>query len=109
MSTENNREKTFASGAGDFNPRKMSSKELELRDNVLDALANSARVGGAAAITIQVDRDIVRLIGEVNNPDAKDEAYNLAINVPGVKRVQNELIVTPPNPLSDFPTVIDRP
>ena len=109
MSNEETRRKTFASGAGDFNARKMSSKELELHDNVLDALANSPRVGGAASITIQVDRDIVRLIGEVNNQDAKEEAYNLAINVPGVKRVENELIVQPPTPLSDFPTRIDQP
>lgn len=109
MSTENDRDRTFASGADHFNPRKMTSKEQELQDNVLDALSNSARVGGAAAITIQVDRDIVRLVGEVNDQEAKDEAYNLAVNVPGVNRVQNDLIVLPPTPRSQLPTRIDQP
>ena len=109
MSTNNDRERTFASGADHFNPRNISSKEQQLRDNVLDALSNSARVGGAAAITIQVDRDIVRLVGEVNDQDAKDEAGALAINVPGVNRVENDLIVLPPTPRSQLPTRIDQP
>lgn len=109
MSNDETRRKTFASGAADFNARKMSPQEQEVWDNVLDALSNSERVGSAATITIQVDHHIVRLIGEVNSQDAKDEAYNLAVNVPGVNRVENELIVEPPTPLSDFPTVIDRP
>lgn len=85
--------------------------EAEIRGNVLDALANSERVGSIAAITIQVNKDVVRLIGEVSDQTAKDEAYALAINVPGVTNVENELIVLEPTPLNELPnnTAVRQP
>lgn len=86
-------------------------QEADIRSNVLDALANSERVGSIAAISIQVNKDVVRLIGEVSDQEARDEAYALAVNVPGVNSVENELIVLPTTPLNELPnnTAIRQP
>jgi osmotically-inducible protein OsmY len=104
MSKARDKDKTIEAGPDRSAPRKIEQREEEIRGNVLDALSNSPRVSSIAAITIRVDRDVVRLSGQVDDQEAKEEAEALTINVPGVNKVENDLIVMAPTPLGQFPS-----
>ena len=77
--------------------------ESKIADALLQALAGAEDIN-SAAVEIEVDhKGMVRLSGQVDTEAAKELAEGITRNVPGVHRVENNLIAMAPPPLSDFP------
>lgn len=67
---------------------------------VTNAIAWSGNVH-YSEIGVEADAGVVRLYGLVENPSEKDAAYDVAVHVPDVTQVVNDIKVNIPDALSD--------
>lgn len=76
----------------------------DIRLDVLKALAGTEQIN-AAAISIEVENGLVRLVGQVDDQHLKDLAEGITRNVPGVHGVENNLITLERTPLNQLPSL----
>jgi osmotically-inducible protein OsmY len=78
-------------GQADQLPRSSTSVTEPLKEKVAAALNGEP---GLAAVSVEVNADgTVMLNGTTNNQENKTKASQIALNVPGVQSVQNNLVV----------------
>lgn len=75
-------------------PSETSVSDSDLVSAVSLALAD-ANVPGSEFIQISARNGIVRLAGRLRTRDAASRAANVALKVPGVRRVESEITVAP--------------
>tara|TARA_R110002096_G_scaffold301085_1_gene495845 strand:- start:38 stop:709 length:672 start_codon:yes stop_codon:yes gene_type:complete len=63
-----------------------------IAEKILQALERSANLE-AKGIRVQVDEDTVQLKGRVHSIKEREEAEKEAYNIPGVRKVQNDLVI----------------
>jgi osmotically-inducible protein OsmY len=80
-------------GVGLYASDKTPVSDDNLTDKVKLKLAQDTVVKGGG-LTIDVKNGVVTLSGKVENPNQKSKAEKLAKKVPGVKGVNNQIVVT---------------
>ncbi|MGZ4357484.1 MAG: BON domain-containing protein [Gaiellaceae bacterium] len=69
-------------------------KPSQIKQQVTDALQRAASLD-ARSISVSVSDGAVHLYGEVHSPYEKRIAENAAKSAPGVKKIDNDIVVTP--------------
>jgi osmotically-inducible protein OsmY len=66
----------------------------ELEERVEDALLEAKQLN-LSHVDVDVENGVVYLIGEMDTSDSKIKAHEIAVSIPGVKKVVNKLEVEP--------------
>jgi BON domain len=85
----------FVEACNTSQPPNQQVKDSQITTEVKGKLATNVRASSLANIEVNTTNGVVTLAGQVENPDVKRSAGEVAATVPGVARVNNNLQVAP--------------
>jgi len=83
----------FAQACNTSQPPNQQVKDSQITTEVKGKLATNVRASSLANIEVNTTNGVVTLVGQVENPEVKRSAGEVAATVPGVARVNNNLQV----------------
>lgn len=92
----------FVAGTGAgvlvFDKRSMKTivQDRDIANEALKRIDNDSQVKKETNISVSVFNHIMLLVGQAPTEELKNRVYNLASTVPNIKRVYNEIVVSPP-------------